>query len=185
MIITNLGLSGIRFIHSDPINDERGCFRTTYNREEFEKAGIPTNWILENRSYNKHINTMRGLHFQTGEFAQAKLISVLEGAIIDIAVDIREDSPTYGQYERVLLMETVPMSLYIPRGFAHGYITTVEHTEVEYKVDNVYSPEHESGLRFDDSDLAINLSIDFLGDCDSIMSEKDKSWGNFKDLKGK
>ena len=186
MLTTDLKLDGPKYIQGIPFYDARGLFCTMYDKEDFEKAGLPTNWVLDNISYNKSKGTIRGLHFQIGEFAQAKLIKVVSGAIWDIIVDIRKGSPTYGEHEEVILEDWNYTWLYVPRGFAHGFITVCDDTTVEYKVDNIYSPEHESGLRFDDPDLDIDIGIeDFLklNKMDNpIMSEKDKNWGAFKDF---
>ncbi|MCB9285494.1 MAG: dTDP-4-dehydrorhamnose 3,5-epimerase [Lewinellaceae bacterium] len=153
------------------LKDERGYFFESFNQREFEAAGIHAAFVQDNQVFST-IGVLRGLHYQVFPFAQAKLIRVVQGRILDVVVDLREEKPTYGQYYSVELDDQAHRQLFVPRGFAHGYLVLSETALVAYKCDNFYSPKHESGIRFDDPTLAIdwNFDSDRL-----IVSEKDRS----------
>jgi dTDP-4-dehydrorhamnose 3,5-epimerase len=150
--------------------DDRGYFFESYNREVFCNAGIKNTFVQDNQSMSSY-GIIRGLHCQMGEYAQAKLVRVLWGAILDVAVDIRRESPTYGRHVAVELSSDNRKQLFIPRGFAHGFSVLSEMAVVAYKCDNVYNKASEVGIAFDDPDLAIawQIPIDKI-----VISNKDK-----------
>lgn len=158
--------------------DDRGWFQETWNRRTFEKAGLTLDFVQDNQSLSLKAGTVRGLHLQAAPFAQAKLVRVVAGAILDVAVDIREGSPTYGRWVSAELSAENGAQLLIPRGFAHGFCTLVENTEVCYKVDGFYDKASERGIRYDDPDLAIDWGFDG----EIMLSEKDKILPRLKDL---
>jgi len=166
-------------IHPQIFNDERGYFFETYNHKKLSKF-LRHQFVQDNESFNEERNTLRGLHFQTPPYTQAKLIRVISGCIIDIIVDLRIDSPTFGAWDAFILEDKHKVSLYIPRGFAHGYITKQPNTLITYKVDNDYSPEHEEGIIFNDPTLKITWSVN---DDDVIISEKDNALKPFTEIK--
>jgi len=157
--------------------DHRGFFMETYNEKMFEEAGLKFNFIQDNHAMSAETGTLRGMHFQLEPYAQTKLVRVIKGAVYDVIVDIREGSPTYGQWEGFILSEDNKRQLLVPQGFAHGYCTLVKDTEFVYKVDNYYSPECDRGLAWDDPDLNIQWPTS-----KPILSEKDKKQPLFKDL---
>lgn len=153
-------------------NDNRGYFYESYSKKSFEDAGFYYDFVQDNHSYSKNKNTIRGLHFQTNLFAQAKLVRCTKGAIYDVAVDLRKDSLTYKQYIAVLLSSDNYKQLLIPRGFAHGFLSLTNDVEIQYKADNYYSPENDSGIIY--SDPEINVGWKGLGlTSNPILSEKD------------
>lgn len=135
--------------------DERGFFSETFNRRRFADAGLPHAFVQDNLSSSRTRGTLRGLHFQKAPQAQTKLVSVLAGAVLDVAVDLRRTSPTFGQHVMVELSRANRLQMLIPKGFAHGFLTLVADTEVLYKVDAYYAPDLDRGVRYDDPDLAI------------------------------
>jgi dTDP-4-dehydrorhamnose 3,5-epimerase len=135
--------------------DERGFFSETYNKELFARSGIAAEFVQDNHSLSIPANVVRGLHYQVPPFAQAKLVRVLRGAILDVVVDIRRDSPHFGKAFSAVISAENWLQIYVPIGFAHGFQTLEPHTEVAYKVSNVYSPAHERGIAWNDSKLAI------------------------------
>lgn len=135
--------------------DSRGFFSETFKRSQLEEQGIRVDWLQDNHSFSEHRGTVRGLHFQMAPFAQDKLIRVLSGAIFDVAVDLRPESPTFGKWVGVELSHARWNQLYVPTGFAHGFITLEPNTEVLYKVSAPYSKEHEGAVLWNDPDLAI------------------------------
>ena len=157
--------------------DERGFFMETYKKEDFEKAGIAGNFIQDNHSKSKY-GVLRGLHFQREPYAQAKSVRCIKGIIYDVAVDLRKKSSYFGKYIGVILSEFNKHLLYIPRGFAHGFVVLSNEAEVVYKVDNIYAPDYESGLIWNDMDINIQWPID-----EPVISEKDGKWPTLKELK--
>ncbi|MTB51277.1 dTDP-4-dehydrorhamnose 3,5-epimerase [Lewinella sp. W8] len=135
--------------------DDRGYFFESYNERTFREAGIPNVFVQDNQARSAR-GVLRGLHFQYGEAAQAKLVRVLEGEVYDVIVDLRPDSPTLNQSFGLVLSAENRRQLFVPRGFAHGYLVTSPHATFAYKCDNFYAPEAEGGLRYDDPRLAIN-----------------------------
>ena len=150
--------------------DERGYFLEAFNQKTFHEAGISSNFVQDNQAKSTK-GVLRGLHFQKGEFEQAKLVRVLQGSVLDVVVDIRKKSPTYGLSFSVELNDENKRQLFVPRGFAHGYVVLSETAVFFYKCDNFYSPAHESGIKFDDPSLKIDWMLD---DKELILSEKDK-----------
>jgi dTDP-4-dehydrorhamnose 3,5-epimerase len=156
--------------------DNRGFFMETYKKEDFEKVGIKTEFVQENHSKSFY-GVLRGLHFQKEPFSQAKLVRCIKGVIFDVAVDIRKNSPTFGKYVSVILSEFNKEMLFIPRGFAHGFEVLSEVAEVVYIVDNLYAPQSEGGIIWNDETIKINWPIK-----NPTLSEKDKKWPSLKEL---
>jgi len=149
--------------------DERGYFFESYNQQVWAKEGINTAFVQDNQARSTR-GVLRGLHYQVGEMAQAKLVRVIEGEVLDVAVDLREHSPTLGQWYSIRLSAENKRQLLVPRGFAHGYVVMSETAEFSYKCDNFYSKANEGGIRFDDPFLGIDWEFD-LGAV--LVSEKD------------
>jgi dTDP-4-dehydrorhamnose 3,5-epimerase len=150
--------------------DTRGFFVETWNADRFRLAGIPHDFVQDNHSYSVQAGTVRGLHYQLPPRAQAKLVRVMRGAVIDVAVDVRRSSPTYGKHVRVMLSADNGKQLYIPPGFLHGFATLEPDTDVAYKVTDYYSQPHDGGILWNDPDLAIDWGID---PARAVLSEKD------------
>ena len=151
----------------------------SFNSEWFNKNVSETNFIQDNESKSSK-GVLRGLHFQTPPFSQAKLVRVIQGEVLDVAVDLRKDSPTYGQHHSIILSEENKKHFFVPRGFAHGFVVLSDTAIFSYKVDNVYSPEHDSGLMWNDT----TLNIDWKIDNNLIqLSDKDKCQGTINDFK--
>ena len=158
------------------LNDERGFFTESFRKDLFEKfLGQKINFCQENTSESKY-GVLRGLHFQVEPFAQSKLVSVTKGKILDVAVDIRKNSKYYGKSFSIELDEFNNKQLFIPKGFAHGFVVMSETARVSYKVDNYYNPESERGINFNDSSLGINWKIDVNS---IILNEKDTKYPEF------
>ena len=155
MKIDETKLKDLIVIHPDVFGDNRGWFTESYNKQKYLALGIDNNFIQDNHSYSKEVGTLRGMHFQTGEFAQSKLIRCIRGRLMDICVDLRKDSPTFLQWDAIELSEENKLQLFVPKGFAHGFVTLTENVEIMYKVDAFYSKEHDSGIRYDDPQLNI------------------------------
>jgi len=155
MVFTRLAIPDVVLVTPKRFADKRGWFAETYNAAQFEEAGIRSVFVQDNHSCSSRKFTVRGLHFQRPPHAQAKLVSVVRGAIFDVAVDLRRDSPSYGRHVSVLLTAENGEATFVPRGFAHGFCTLEDNTEVIYKVDAAYAPESEGGLLWNDPDLAI------------------------------
>lgn len=160
------------------LGDHRGFFSEVFKRPAFEAEGIEIDWMQDNQSFSAEAGTVRGLHFQVPPFAQAKLIRVLRGAIFDVAVDLRQGSPSYGQWVAAELSAQKWNQLLVPVGFAHGFMTLTPDVEVLYKVSASYSRESEGAIRWDDPDLG----IDWPRLRDAILSEKDAVAPYFKDF---
>jgi len=152
-------ISGLKLLQPEIYNDERGYFFESYNPETFRKIGVEDIFLQDNQSLSNK-NVIRGLHFQVPPFAQAKLVRVVKGAVLDVAVDIRKKSATYGQHFTVILSEENKLLLYIPVGFAHGFASLADNTIFVYKCSNVYHKESEKCLLYNDIGLNINWNID-------------------------
>ena len=155
--------------------DDRGYFFESFNARTWEAAGISTHFVQDNQARST-VGVLRGLHFQTGEMAQAKLVRVIEGEVLDVVVDLRRESPTLGQWYSIRLSAENKKQMFVPRGFAHGYVVLSDTAEFAYKCDNYYSKSHEGGIRFDDPGLNIDWEYDLA---QVIVSEKDLELPNF------
>ncbi len=177
MIFDNTDFEGLIIISHNQIKDNRGYFKESFKKNLLEeKVGYKINFCQENIVLSKS-NVLRGLHFQKKPYAQSKLISVINGKILDIAADMRKDSNTYGKYFSYILSSENHQSIFIPRGFAHGYLSLSENTLINYKVDNYYSKPMEEGIAYNDK----YLNIDWKIDTDKLLiSEKDKNLKPFK-----
>jgi len=179
MKIEQTPLKDCYIIHDTIFEDSRGYFFESFNQKKFQElTGIDTCFVQDNQSCSSR-GVLRGLHFQKDEHAQAKLVRVLEGKVLDIAVDIRKDSPTFGQHVSLELSDTSRTQLYIPRGFAHGFLVLSEHAVFFYKCDNYYNKQAEGGLMYNDPSLKIDWK---MGDSELILSDKDKNNPLLKDI---
>lgn len=170
-------IDGVIIIEPHVFADARGYFMETYNADEFVANGIPNVFVQDNQSMSSY-GVVRGLHCQTGVHAQAKLVRVLQGAVLDVAVDIRPGSPTFGRHVAVELSAENKRQLFIPRGFLHGFSVLTDVAVFAYKCDNLYAPGAEFGVRFDDPDIGIDWKIP----ADKIIvSDKDRKHGGLKD----
>lgn len=163
-------IKGVWVIEPKVFSDERGYFMESYKKDAFERHIGKVNFIQDNEA-KSHRGVLRGLHYQTGEYAQAKLVRVLSGCVLDVIVDLRKSSSTFGQFLSVELSEKNKRQLYVPRGFAHGYLVLSPEAVFSYKVDNVYAPAHEASLIWNDPTVAIDWGIK---EEELILSPKDK-----------
>lgn len=168
--MTHLEIAGVILITPDIYSDNRGSFMETYARTAFAKAGITSDFIQDNQSWSVKPGTLRGLHFQREPAVQAKLVRVLVGSVYDVAVDIRPQSPTYGRWCGATLTAGAGEQLFVPRGFAHGFVTLEPNTVVSYKVDAPYTPTSEGGICWNDPSLNINWPVPPTG---PIVAERD------------
>ena len=152
-------IKGVYIIEPRVFNDARGYFFEAWKKEEFEQHVGAVDFIQDNESKSSH-GVLRGLHYQKGSLSQAKLVRVIKGRVLDVAVDIRKSSPTFGQYVAVELSEDNKRQFFIPGGFAHGFLVLSEEAIFTYKVDNIYAPQAEAGIRWNDPDIAIQWPID-------------------------
>jgi dTDP-4-dehydrorhamnose 3,5-epimerase len=172
-----LEIPDVILIKTKVFEDERGFFMETYKKEDFEKkAGIKGEFIQDNHSKSQ-FGVLRGLHFQREPYTQAKIVRCVKGEIYDVAVDLRKNSPTFGRYVSVELSEENKFMVYVPKGFAHGFLVLSENAEVIYKVDNVYAPGYETGLIWNDEDIGIKWPVD-----NPIISQKDRNLLTLKEL---
>lgn len=161
-------LEGVYILIPKVFGDHRGFFMESWSRRTMEEAGLFYDFVQDNHSLSTVKGTLRGIHFQKGDKAQAKLVRCVRGAVLDVAVDLRHDSPTYKQWIGVELSEENKKQLLIPRGFGHGFVTLTDHVEFLYKADNYYAPEAEGGIRWNDPDIGVNWGIE-----QPVLSEKD------------
>ena len=176
MKVIKTEIAGLLVLEPDVFNDDRGFFFESYSKQRYEKFDIPDEFVQDNISKSKQ-GTVRGLHYQVGEKAQGKLCQVLEGEVLDVAVDIRFNSPTFGKYFSQVLNSQNKLQLWIPTGFAHGFSVLSEEAIFSYKCTNYYSKTHERAILFNDLDLKIDWKID-----NPIVSEKDLNAAKFKDI---
>jgi dTDP-4-dehydrorhamnose 3,5-epimerase len=178
-MFVDLPIEGLKLVTPKKHGDDRGFFSETHNASTWERAGLKYHFVQDNHSLSRDVGTVRGLHFQAEPFAQDKLVRVVRGRIIDVAVDIRRSSPTYGQHVAVELSRENWRQLFIPKGFAHGFVTLEPDTEVLYKVSNFYSPAHDFGLAWDDPELGVDWGIK---PDTALLSDKDRKWPRLRDL---
>jgi dTDP-4-dehydrorhamnose 3,5-epimerase len=174
-------IDGLLIIEPDIFRDDRGFFLETYNKDRFYDHGIDEDFLQDNMSQSSK-GVLRGLHFQKPPFAQGKLVQVIAGSVLDVVVDIRNGSPTYGQWVSVLLTDQNKTQLWIPPGFAHGFLTLEDRTIFSYKCTNYYAPDHDAGILWDDPSLAIDWQYESYGITEPIVSQKDSTHGSFLDL---
>lgn len=170
-------LEGVYILIPKVFGDRRGFFMESWSRRTMEEAGLYYDFVQDNHSLSTVKGTLRGIHFQKGDKAQAKLVRCVRGAVLDVAVDLRQDSPTYKQWVGVELSEENKKQLLIPRGFGHGFVTLTDYVEFLYKADNYYAPEADGGIRWNDPDIGVDWGIS-----DPILSEKDTKNPFLKDI---
>ena len=168
-------IEGVWILEPKVFGDSRGYFMEVYKESDFERHIGRISFVQDNESKSS-FGVLRGLHYQCGEYSQAKLVRVIRGRVLDVAVDLRKSSPTFGQHVMVELSEENKRQLFIPRGFAHGFLVMSDEAIFTYKVDNVYAPQHECSIRFDDPSLAINWPLDAS---QLNLSAKDKEGVDF------
>lgn len=168
MKIIDTEIPEVKIVEPQVFGDNRGWFYESYSFEKFRELGIDTVFVQDNRSFSAAKGTLRGIHFQRSPKAQTKLISCTKGEILDVAVDLRNGSPTYLKSVSVVLSEENKRMLYIPKGFGHGFVTLTENVEVFYKVDDFYSKENDRSIHFDDPQIGINWGVE-----NPVLSQKD------------
>ena len=176
MLIETNHIEGLLVIKPDVFEDQRGYFFESYNEEKFRQLGIDMKFLQDNESKSGK-GVLRGLHFQVPPYEQGKLVRVIKGAVLDVAVDLRKSAPTYGQWASIELSEKNKWMYWIPAGFAHGFLTLEENTIFFYKCTQVYHKESERGIFWNDTDLRIQWGKD-----QPLISEKDKTAGKFKEF---
>ena len=177
MVYKETAIKGVYVIEPKVFNDSRGYFFETWKKEEFDNHVGKIEFVQENESKSS-FGVLRGLHYQKGEFSQAKLVRVIKGKVLDVAVDIRRSSPTFGQYVMAELSEENKRQFFIPRGFAHGFLVLSQEAIFTYKVDNVYAPQAEAGICWHDPQLGIDWPISRE---EVLTSEKDEKAPLLKD----
>ncbi len=179
VVTESLAIPEVKLVRPKKHGDARGFFSETYVKKDFVAAGIDVEFIQDNHSFSADVGTVRGLHFQTAPFAQDKLVRVTRGAVIDVAVDIRLGSPTFGKHVAVRLSAQEWNQLFVPKGFAHGFVTIEPDTEFLYKVSAPYAPEHDKGLLWNDPALGIDWGISSSA---ATLSARDKVHPTLADL---
>ncbi|HOJ50860.1 MAG TPA: dTDP-4-dehydrorhamnose 3,5-epimerase [Spirochaetota bacterium] len=170
MKIVETDLQGVFILEPIVFSDSRGWFMESFKKSIFEKIGINVEFIQYNHSFSLKKGTLRGIHFQNNPFSQAKLVRCVRGKILDVVVDLRKNSPTYKKWIACELSDENKIQIFIPKGFGHGFVTLEDNVEVEYKVDNYYSKEHDRSIRYDDPEIGIEWGID-----NPILSDKDRN----------
>ena len=178
MKITKTKLESVVIIEPDVFGDNRGFFMESWNKKKMAEAGLDYDFVQDNHSKSTVKGTLRGIHFQKGDKAQAKLVRCVKGAVLDVAVDLRKNSPTFKQWVGVELSEENKKQLLIPRGFGHGFVTLTDDVEFLYKADNYYAPEADAGIRWNDLEIGVEWGIE-----EPILSENDKKNPFLKDCK--
>lgn len=168
--IIETGIPNLVVIEPQVFGDHRGFFMESWSKRVMEEAGLFYDFVQDNHSSSTIKGTLRGIHFQYGNKAQAKLVRCVRGAVLDVAVDLRKDSPTYKQWYGIELSEKNKKQFLIPRGFGHGFVTLTDHVEFMYKADNYYAPEADGGIRWNDPTLAIDWGVET-----PILSDKDRN----------
>ena len=177
MKVTKTAIAGVVILEPQVFGDHRGFFMESWNKKQMEAAGLFYDFVQDNHSSSTVKGTLRGIHFQKGEKCQAKLVRCVRGAVLDVAVDLRKNSPTYKKWVAVELSEANKKQLMIPRGFGHGFVTLTDNVEFMYKADNYYAPEADAGIRWNDPEIAVDWGIK-----DPILSDKDANSPFFKDI---
>ena len=177
MEIIDTAIKEVKIVVPRIFGDDRGYFFESWNAGKYAEAGIDCNWVQDNESKSR-FGVLRGLHFQAAPYTQAKLVRVIEGAVLDVALDIRKGSPTFGQHVAVELTEDNHRQFFVPRGFAHGFVVLTDEVIFQYKCDNFYAPQSEGAIAWDDPDLGIDWKIDPK---DIILSAKDTAHPRLKD----
>ena len=178
MKITKTKLEGVVIIEPDVFGDNRGFFMESWNKKKMAEAGLDYDFVQDNHSKSTVKGTLRGIHFQKGDKAQAKLVRCVKGAVLDVAVDLRRKSPTFKQWVSVELSEENKKQLLIPRGFGHGFVTLTDDVEFLYKADNYYAPEADAGIRWNDPEIGVEWGIE-----NPILSDKDRENPFLKTIK--
>jgi dTDP-4-dehydrorhamnose 3,5-epimerase len=168
MKLIKTDIEGVYILEPTVYGDHRGWFTETYSQRKFEELGIRTIFIQDNHSFSAQKGTLRGLHFQLNPKSQTKLVRCTKGKILDVSIDLRKGSPTYKEWVAVELTDRNKRQLFIPKGFAHGFLTLTDDVEVQYKVDEFYDPECDRSVRFDDPEIGVDWGIR-----NPILSEKD------------
>lgn len=176
MKITKTEIEGLVIIDPDCFGDHRGWFMETYNEAKMKENGIDVVFVQDNHSKSMIKGTLRGLHFQNNPAAQTKLVRCTKGSMLDVAVDLRKNSPTYKKWFSIELTEENKKQLFIPQGFAHGFLTLSDDVEVQYKVDNLYNKAYDRGIRYDDPEIGVDW-----GDINPVLSDKDMTSPFLKD----
>ena len=179
MDVVSLDIPEVKIITPRRFSDDRGFFSETYNARAFKAAGVDVDFVQDNHSYSAKKGTVRGLHFQAPPFAQSKLVRVLKGSIIDVAVDARKSSPTFGKWVKAELSAENGKQIFVPKGFLHGFLTLESDTEVAYKVDAFYDGASDGSVKWNDPGLAIDWGV---SESEASLSEKDakaQSWAAF------
>ncbi len=179
--LTNTPLEGVYIIEPKVFGDNRGYFMESYSKRDFDEAGLTMNFVQDNESKSKK-GVLRGLHFQT-KHTQGKLVRVVEGEVFDVAVDLREGSPTFGQWTGVTLTAENKKQFYIPEGFAHGFLVLSETATFQYKCTDYYAPEYDGGVLWNDPDIGIEWPLEGISNV--LLSEKDKGQPTLKELKAR
>ncbi len=176
------GIEGLVILDPTVFGDDRGFFMESYSKRDFEEIGLNMDFVQDNHSKSKK-GVLRGLHFQT-KHTQGKLVRVIAGSVLDVAVDLRRESPTFGQVKTVLLTAENKKLFYVPEGFAHGFVTLEDNTEFQYKCTDYYAPEYDSGIIWNDKDLNINWEFEKYGIRveELNLSEKDTKQQTFKEF---
>ena len=180
MEVVELAIPEVKLISVRRFADDRGYFSETFNAGSFESAGVDCGFVQDNQSYSRYAGTVRGLHYQSPPHAQDKLVRVTRGRILDVAVDVRVGSPSYGRWVAAELSDETGDQLFIPKGFLHGFVTREDDTVVQYKVSAYYSPECDGAVLWSDPDLAIDWEVE--RDL-AVLSEKDTKaprWAEFQ-----
>jgi dTDP-4-dehydrorhamnose 3,5-epimerase len=172
-------LADVKLVRPRLFVDDRGAFHETYSRDRYAAAGIDVTFVQDNHALSSRVGTVRGLHFQRPPAAQAKLVWVVRGAVLDVVVDVRHGAPTFGRFESFRLDADASHQVFVPEGFAHGYCTLEAPTVVVYKVSRPYSPEHEGGVLWSDPDLAIPWPV---AAHEAVVAERDENLPRLADL---
>lgn len=178
MKILKTKLEGVLIIEPEIFKDNRGFFMESWNKKKMIAAGLDYDFVQDNHSKSTIRGTLRGIHFQIGDKAQAKLVHCINGSVLDVVVDLRKNSPTFKQWVGIELSAENKKQLLIPRGFGHGFVTLTDDVEFLYKADNYYAPEADAGIRWNDPEIGVEWGVE-----NPILSEKDKKNPFFKDFK--